>query len=118
MALAFILLLAVRSFLEPRPEDDSSLRPDQGNPWLLVPSLAESLIGSIVLWRSRAMSIRALRLVELIVLATNATLCGMVRFNMLGPSPAGPRRRRGSWSRSAGWPPSKGSSPSFWLTGC
>ena len=83
MALAFILLLAVRSFLEPRPEDDASLRPDQGNPWLLVPSLAESLIGGIVVWRSRAMSIRALRLVELIAFATNATFCGMARFNML-----------------------------------
>jgi eukaryotic-like serine/threonine-protein kinase len=82
-AFAFILLLTVRSFLEPRLEDDMSLRPDQGNPWLLMPPLAVSLIGGIVLWRSHVMSIRALRLAEFIVFATNATLCGMVRFAML-----------------------------------
>jgi serine/threonine-protein kinase len=83
MGLAFVLLLAVRSFLEPRPEDDLSLRPDQGNPWLLVPSLAGSVIGVLVLWRFREMSIRALRLVELIGFATNAIFCGVARFYML-----------------------------------
>jgi serine/threonine-protein kinase len=89
LGFAFIGLLGVLSILEPRPEDDSSLRPDQGNPWLLAPSLAEGLFGALVLWRMRGMSIRALRLAELVFFTTNVTLFGAMRFNMLAHAAEG-----------------------------
>lgn len=91
LALTFVLLLAVLSFAGPAGREDPSLRPDQGNPWRLVPLLLECLLGTAVLWRRPGMSLRSLRLWELIFFATHAGSAGYLRFGMLahlpGPEP-------------------------------
>src|SRR5207249_4185824 len=83
LAAAFIVLLATLSFLMPGPEEDSSLRPDQGNPWRLFVPFAQSLIGAVILWRLPRMSLWSLRLWELIFVATHAVYNGHLRFEML-----------------------------------
>ena len=82
LALAYVLLLAALSSMA-RGDEDPALRPDQGNPWRLVPTLAQSLIGAVVLWRSPGMSLRSLRLWELVHFATHAAYFGVLRFDML-----------------------------------
>jgi serine/threonine-protein kinase len=83
LALAFVVLQLGLSFATRGQEEDSSLRPDQGNPWALAAPLAECLIGAVILWRSPGMSIRSLRLWELIHFATLAAYYGLLRFGML-----------------------------------
>src|SRR5262249_21540626 len=83
LALAFIILLATLSFLMPGQEEDSSLRPDQGQPWRLAPLLVECLLGAAILWRSPRMSMRSLRLWELIFFATHTAYNGLLRFEVL-----------------------------------
>src|SRR5262245_26324963 len=82
LALAYVLLLAALSSMG-RGDEDPALRPDQGNPWRLVPTLAQCLVGAVVLWRSPGMSLRSLRLWELVHFATHAAYFGALRFDML-----------------------------------
>jgi serine/threonine-protein kinase len=83
LALAFVLLLAVLSFVVPGEREDVSVRPDQGNPWRLVPLLVECVAGAVILWRTPGMSLRSLRLWELLFFATHAGYNGHLRFEML-----------------------------------
>ena len=83
LALAYVLLLAVLSFVGPAGQEDASLRPDQGNPWRLVPLLLECGVGAMILWNRRRMSLRSLRLWELIFFVTHAGFNGHLRFEML-----------------------------------
>jgi tRNA A-37 threonylcarbamoyl transferase component Bud32 len=82
LALAITILLALLSLVAPR-EADSSLRPDQGSPWRLALPLAEGLIGVVVLWRSRRISLSALRRWELAHFGIFAAYYGLQRFEML-----------------------------------
>ena len=63
LALLYISLLAALSWAV--PNRDPLMRPDQGNPWRLLPPFAEYVVGIAVLWRSPGMTLRALRLWEL-----------------------------------------------------
>ncbi|HET6575945.1 MAG TPA: hypothetical protein VFG68_20255, partial [Fimbriiglobus sp.] len=83
LALAFFVLLAALSMVVPRSAEDSALRPAQGHWWRLAVPLAESLIGTLVLWRLSGMSLRSLRLWELIFFATHAAYNGHNRFEGL-----------------------------------
>jgi serine/threonine-protein kinase len=83
LALAFIILLATLSFLMPGVEEDSSLRPDQGQPWRLAPLLVECLLGAAILWRWPGMSMRLLRLWEVLFFATHTAYNGLLRFEVL-----------------------------------
>ncbi len=88
LGVAYIALLAALSVLLPEGEGESS-RPDQGNPWRLVPPIVQSLVGAVVLWRSPRMSLRSLRLWELVYFATHAAYFGWLRFEMLAYAAAG-----------------------------
>ena len=94
LALAYVFLLVVLSFVGTAQREDVSLRPDQGNPWRLVPMLVECLVGAAFLWSRRGMSLGSLRLWELIFFATHAGSNGHLRFEMLahmaGGAPAPP----------------------------
>jgi hypothetical protein len=81
--LAFTLLLMLLSLVAQAPTEDSSLRPDFGSLWRLAISLGESVIGTIVLWRNRRLSLRALRLWELLVFGFHALYAGLSRYEML-----------------------------------
>jgi serine/threonine-protein kinase len=83
LAIAFVLLSAVLSFVVPGELEDVSVRPDQGNPWRLVPFLVEGVVGAVILWRRPGMALRSLRLWELIFFALNAGWAGHFRFEML-----------------------------------
>ena len=84
LALIYIALLAGLSALFTNAVGgEPNLRPDQGNPWKLVPALAQCAIGVVVLGRSPEMSLGWLRLWELFHFATNALFYGLLRFEML-----------------------------------
>jgi serine/threonine-protein kinase len=59
-----------------------------------IPILVQSVVGAIILWRLRGMSIRSLRLWELFHFATIAVFYGLIRFGRLanvaggGPDPS------------------------------
>src|SRR4051812_5674081 len=55
LGLVYVALLAVLSFLVPGADEDPTLRPDQGTPWLLVPLLAQCLAGAAALRGSARM---------------------------------------------------------------
>jgi eukaryotic-like serine/threonine-protein kinase len=81
--LAFVYLFFLAVLSSQFSTDTPNLRPDQGNPWKLVPVLAECVIGALVLWRMPRMSLRSLRLWELIHFSANAIFSGVLRFEML-----------------------------------
>jgi eukaryotic-like serine/threonine-protein kinase len=83
LCLGYVVLLAALSLAIPPSEQDASTRPDKGLWWLLAAPFAESLIGALVLWRSRGMSLQSLRLWELICFATQAAHNGYYRFEDL-----------------------------------
>jgi serine/threonine-protein kinase len=83
LALAFVVLQLGLSLVTRVQEEEPSLRPDQGNPWTLAAALGECLMGAIILWRFRDMSIQSLRIWELIHFATHAAYNGLLRFWML-----------------------------------
>jgi serine/threonine-protein kinase len=78
--LGFIVILSVLNVAIPTSEHDAETRPDNGIWWANTVPFAEPLIGALVLWRSRGMSLRSLRLWELICFATQAALNGFLRF--------------------------------------
>lgn len=81
LALLFVAALQVLSWFA--PDDNPLYRPDQGKPWLFVPVFAECLVGAVVLWRQPGLSVRVLRLWELIHFATIAAFYGWLRYVML-----------------------------------
>ena len=90
LALAFTILLAVLSRLIPRGEQEALVHFGDRYWWgMLAAQLAEGLIGTLVLWRLSGMSLRWLRLWELIFFATYAATSGLNRFEAL----ASPIRR-------------------------
>src|SRR5262249_40086605 len=66
LALGFFFLLGTLGIVVPRQEGSSPLSGNSGFPWWLPALLAESVIGAVVLWRRQGMSLRSLRLWELI----------------------------------------------------
>lgn len=85
ITLSFIVMLQMLSLASP-PNDGGSAsnRPDNGVWWRLIPPCAESLLGILVIWRTRNMSIRSLRIWELACFATHAIYYGWDRFERLG----------------------------------
>ncbi|HLJ95074.1 MAG TPA: serine/threonine-protein kinase [Gemmataceae bacterium] len=89
LSLGFVVLLAALSFANPTGKQDSVVRPDHDS-WLrLFVPFAESLVGSLVLWRSRALSLRSLRVWELVCFVTLAAYNGYDRFDALAHMGAG-----------------------------
>ncbi len=82
LALAYVLLLAALSQLIPAGIHPSN-RPDQGEPSRLALPLAESMLGAVIIWSSGAMSIRALRMWEVIHFGTHAAFHAVMRFDLL-----------------------------------
>jgi serine/threonine-protein kinase len=88
LALGFVGVLAVLLAAIPTAGDDSA-RPVGGMWWRLAGPLAESLIGTLVLWRSPGLSLRSLRAWELACFATHAAFAGYDRFaSPVDPGPA------------------------------
>ncbi len=81
--LGFGVLLSALRFAIPPGEQSAAALPDRGTWWLLAPAFAEGLLGTFVLWRSRDLSRRSLRLWELICFATQAAHNGVYRFSNL-----------------------------------
>jgi hypothetical protein len=78
-----VSLGALLSFAIPPGDEGASNRPDNGVWWRLAVPFAESLIGAVVLWRARGMSLRSLRGWELVCFATDAAFHGYDRFERL-----------------------------------
>jgi serine/threonine-protein kinase len=89
LGLAFGVLLMVMSLIVPGQDEEPALRPDTGYWWRLAVPVAESLIGAIVLRRSAGMSLRSLRLWELIFFATHAAYNAHLRFDFLAHTAEG-----------------------------
>jgi serine/threonine-protein kinase len=84
LALAFTILVAVLSCLLPRGEQEALVHFGDRYWWgMLAAQLTEGLIGTLVLWRLSGMSLRSLRLWELIFFATYAATSGLNRFEAL-----------------------------------
>lgn len=89
--LGFVGLLTVLTYGVPPDNQAVVTRPDQWAWWPLVPPLLESLVGAVVLWRWRGMSVGWLRVWELICFGVQAANTGYHRFDdmvHLGPDPA------------------------------
>jgi serine/threonine-protein kinase len=88
--LGYTSLLTVLSFVAPTSDQNAITRPDQGTWWLLAPPLVESLVGAVVLWRWRRVSVGWLRVWELVCFGVHAANAGYHRFDdlaHLGPEP-------------------------------
>jgi serine/threonine-protein kinase len=93
LALAYILLLAVMTPLIPKGQQEAPVQFGEHYwSWLLAAQPAEGLIGTLVLWRRSGMSLRSLRLWELIFLGTHAATSGVGRFAALAAPLAGAAR--------------------------
>jgi serine/threonine-protein kinase len=80
LLLGYMVLLTVLSLAVPHGDEETLTRPDKGVWWHLWPPLAESLIGMLVLWRCRGITLRSLRGWELVCFATHAAFNGYDRF--------------------------------------
>jgi eukaryotic-like serine/threonine-protein kinase len=83
LLLGYVVMATALSFSAPPASEGSSHRPDKGVWWWFAAPLMESLIGVVVLWRARDMSLRSLRIWELICFANLAAFYGYDRFTML-----------------------------------
>jgi serine/threonine-protein kinase len=83
VALLLALDLVVSVLGHGTGNQDAVLLPIGWQWWLPMAALAESLIGALVLWRSRGLSLRSLRRWEWIFFATQAAERGLYRFGML-----------------------------------
>ncbi|HEX5273124.1 MAG TPA: serine/threonine-protein kinase, partial [Gemmataceae bacterium] len=93
MALAVTLLLAVLMRVTRTGEQEPVIQFDEHYwRWRLGVNLAEGLIGALVLWRWSGMSLRSLRVWELIFFATHAATSGLNRFEALATPLEGPFR--------------------------
>jgi hypothetical protein len=85
LALGYVVLSTGLSWAIPTSEQDAVSRPNHGA-WLrLVAPVPESLIGSLVLWRSPGMSLRFIRVWEFVCFATLAVWDRYDRFERLAP---------------------------------
>jgi serine/threonine-protein kinase len=80
LVLGYVVMASALSFSAPPDNEGISHRPDQGVWWWYAAPFLESLIGVVVLWRVRDMSLRSLRMWELICFATLAAKYGYDRF--------------------------------------
>jgi serine/threonine-protein kinase len=84
--LGWAVLLSVMTWVSSiaiPPSEQEAVRTDKRILWLLAAPFAESLIGTLVLWRSRGLSLRSLRRWEWICFATRAAYDGLYRFDHL-----------------------------------
>jgi serine/threonine-protein kinase len=81
--LGWIVLLATLTLALPVQPSDPSTPYAETNLYRLLPAFAEGLIGALVLWRSRAMSVASLRVWELLCFATPTAVFAYDRFNAL-----------------------------------
>ncbi len=79
----FVAMLQVMSFASPPGDGGPSHRPDNGVPGRFVPLFAVSLIGIPILWRSKRLSMRSLRIWEMICFGSHALFYGYDRFERL-----------------------------------
>ena len=80
LVLGYVVMATALSFSAPPASEGISHRPDNGVWWYYAAPFVESLIGLVVLRRARDMSLRSLRMWELICFATLAALYGYDRF--------------------------------------
>jgi eukaryotic-like serine/threonine-protein kinase len=80
LLLGYVVMATALSFSAPTASEGISHRPDNGVWWYFAAPFVESLIGFGVLWRARDMTLRSLRIWELICFATLAALYGYDRF--------------------------------------
>jgi len=83
LLLGYVVMATALSFSAPPDSEGISHRPDQGVWWWYAAPFVESLIGIVVLRRARGMSLRSLRMWELICFATLAAKHGYDRFAMM-----------------------------------
>jgi eukaryotic-like serine/threonine-protein kinase len=79
----YIVMASALSFSAPPDSEGISHRPDHGIWWRLAGPFMESLIGLVVLRRVRGMSLRSLRIWELICFANLAAFYGYDRFESM-----------------------------------
>jgi len=84
LVLGYVVMATALSLSAPPSGDEGmSMRPDKGVWWWFAAPFVESLIGVVVLWRARDMSLRSLRMWELICFATLAAQYGYDRFESM-----------------------------------
>jgi tRNA A-37 threonylcarbamoyl transferase component Bud32 len=95
LGLAYLILFTVMIVVIPR--DARLPRGVEGEPtptsdfavlWPMVLPAIEALIGIVVLWRRSGMSVRSLRIWELLFFAMQAAFTGYSRFEVLASTPA------------------------------
>lgn len=80
LVLGYVVMASALSFSAPPDSEGISHRPDKGVWWWFAAPFVESLIGVVVLWRAQDMSLRSLRMWELICFAILAAMYGYDRF--------------------------------------
>lgn len=80
LLLGYVVMATALSFSAPPDSEGISHRPDKGVWWSYAPLFVESLFGIVVLRRARGMSLRSLRIWELICFANLAAFYGYDRF--------------------------------------
>ena len=85
LLLGYIVLLQLLSLTSPpgNVEDVPSIRPDNGVWWRFAAPFAVGLIGVLVLWRADKISLRSLRIWEVICFTSQAIYFGYDRFERL-----------------------------------
>lgn len=80
LVFGYVVMASALSFSAPPDSEGISHRPDKGVWWWFAAPFVESLIGVVVLWRAQDMSLRSLRMWELICFAILAAMYGYDRF--------------------------------------
>lgn len=80
LLLGYVVMAMALSWCAPHDSEGISHRPDKGVWWSYAAPFVECLIGVLVLWRARDMSLRSLRMWELSCFATFAAYYGYDRF--------------------------------------
>ena len=83
LLLGFIVLMQLLSMVSPTGDGGSSHRPDNGVWWRFAAPFAIGLIGLLAIWRSDKISLRSLRVWEIICFASQAIFFGYDRFERL-----------------------------------
>ncbi|WP_425613563.1 serine/threonine-protein kinase [Anatilimnocola sp. NA78] len=83
LLLSFVVLMQLLSFASPFGDNVPSHRPDNGVWWRFAPPFVVALIGVLALWRWDGMSLRSLRVWEIICFASQAMFYGYDRFERL-----------------------------------
>lgn len=83
LVLGYVVMASALSWSAPPDNEGISHRPDHGMWWWFAGPFIESLIGIVVLRRARGMSLRSLRIWELICFANLAAFYGYDRFAMM-----------------------------------